>query len=151
MSIFLDTYVNILQFAKVDAIFPNGYKMTGKICIHEKIFWNLRTKFNSNQHYLTVYNPHTKVQKNIWCILKTSVDMDITTVSGYRKDHQMYWNYNLEEDHLQFQVLNFVIHEIFGQKLGIPLQVSILLEKYFVKSIYNSLLKNLTSYFQKFP
>ena len=52
--------------------------------------------------------------------------MDITTVSGYRKDLQMYWNYNLEEDHLQFQVLNFVIHEIFGQKLGIPLQVSIL-------------------------
>ena len=50
--------------------------------------------------------------------------MDITTVSGYRKDHQMYWNYNLVEDHLQFQVLNCVIHETFGQKLGIPLQVS---------------------------
>ena len=100
--------------------------MTGKICIHEKIFWNLRTKFISNQHYLIVYNPHTKVQKNIWCILKTNVDMDITTVSGYRKDLQMYWKYNLEEDHLQFQVLNFVIHEIFGPKLGIPLQVSIL-------------------------
>ena len=108
----------------MDAIFPNGYKMTGKICIHEKIFWNLRTKFISNQHYLIVYNPHTKVQKNIWCILKTNVDMDITTVSGYRKDLQMYWKYNLEEDHLQFQVLNFVIHEIFGPKLGIPLQVS---------------------------